>query len=79
MDPHDFLTPEIRALLASHRELQERLLGPIQRIIEDIRRQNDDLIRPFAPLLTILEDTRHHHDLTRFVSSPAIDEAMRRS
>lgn len=79
MDPHDFLTPEIRALLASHRELQERLLGPTQRIIEDLRRQNDDLIRPFAPLLSILEDTRHGYDLTRFVSSPAIDEAMRRS
>ncbi|MCL4807090.1 MAG: hypothetical protein KJ062_04755 [Thermoanaerobaculia bacterium] len=79
MATHDFLAPEIRALLASHRELQERLLGPTQRIIEDFRRQNDDLIRPFAPLLSILEDTRHHYDLTRFVSSPAIDEAMRRT
>ena len=79
MVPHDFLTLEIRTLLASHRELQERVLGPTQRIIEDLRRQSDDLIRPFAPLLSILEDTRHGNDLTRFVSSPAIDEAMRRS
>lgn len=79
MDSGDFLTPEIRTLLASHRELQERVLGPMQRIIEDLRRQNDDLIRPFAPLLTSLEETRRQHDLTRFVSSPAIDDAIRRS
>lgn len=79
MAPRDFLTPEIRALLASHRELQERVLGPTQRIIEDLRRQNDDLIRPFAPLLSSLEETRRQYDLTRLVSSPLIDEVIRRS
>ncbi len=79
MAPRDFLTPEIRALLASHRELQERVLGPMQRIIEDLRRQNDDLIRPFAPLLSSLEETRRQYDLPRLVSSPAIEEVLRRS
>jgi len=79
MDPRDFLAPEIRALLASHRELQERVLGPTQRIIEDLRRQTGDLTGPFAPLLSSLEDTRRECDLTRLVSSPAIDEAIRRT
>jgi len=78
MKPDELLSPEIRALLASQRELQESVLGPANRIVDEIVRRHEELLRPYRDLLTTVEETAQSFAVTRYTPSPEIDTVLRR-